>query len=59
MDPHAEPERPDLAYRLPRDAYWLLIHTLRGSLPPPPVTDTEDDVARRDHAAIAQARHRA
>ena len=54
MDLSTEPEQPDLAYRLPRDAYWLLIHTLCTSLPPPPVTDTPDDVARRDNAAIAQ-----
>ena len=53
MDPHAEPEQPDLPYLLPRDAYWQLIHTLRGSLPPP-VTDTPEDLARRDNAAIAQ-----
>ena len=53
MDPCPEPEQPSLAYRLPRDAYWQLIHTLRGSLPPP-VTDTPEDLARRDNAAIAQ-----
>ena len=54
MDPHGEPpEQPDLPYLLPRDAYWQLIHTLRGSLPPP-VTDTPEDLARRDNAAIAQ-----
>ena len=53
MGPRPEPEQPDLAYRLPRDAYWQLIHTLRGSLPPP-VTDTPEDLARRDNAAIAQ-----
>jgi hypothetical protein len=44
MDPHAEPERPDLAYRLPRDAYWLLIHTLRGSLPSPRLATGLDPV---------------
>jgi hypothetical protein len=54
MDLATEAEPSQLTYRLPRDAYWLLIHTLRTSLPPPPVTDTPDDVARRDNAAIAQ-----
>jgi hypothetical protein len=54
MDLATEAEPSQLAYRLPRDAYWLLIHTLRTSLPPPPVTDTPEDVARRDNAAIAQ-----
>src|SRR4051794_15935860 len=54
MDLATEAEPSQLAYRLPRDAYWLLIHTLRTSLPPPPVTDTQEDVARRDNAAIAQ-----
>ena len=45
--------RPDLALQLPRDAYWMLIHTLHTSLPPPPSDDPEA-VARRDRDAIAQ-----
>ena len=53
MDPLTHPEPPDLALLLPRDAYYQLVHSLRGLLPPP-VTDTPEDEARRDHAAIAQ-----
>jgi hypothetical protein len=53
MEPHPEPERPDLAYLLPRDAYYHLIRTLRAALPAP-VTDTPEDRACRDNAAIAQ-----
>jgi hypothetical protein len=52
MDPRAEPEPPDLSLRLPRDIYWLILHTLRGLLPPPD-TDAPDAETRRDHAAIA------
>jgi hypothetical protein len=55
MDPQSHP---DLSLQLHRDAYFQLIHTLRTSLPPP-VTDTPEDLARRDNAAIAQACHRA
>jgi hypothetical protein len=47
------PEPPDLSLRLPRDMYYHLVHTLRAALPPP-TTDTPDDLARRDNAAIAQ-----
>ena len=43
---------PDLALRLPADAYWHLVHTLRLALPPPP-GDNPEDLLRRDHAAIA------
>ena len=52
MDPCAEPEPPDLSLRLPRDIYWLVLHTLRGLLPPAP-TDAPDAESRRDHAAVA------
>jgi hypothetical protein len=52
MDPCAEPEPPDLSLRLPRDIYWLVLHTLRGLLPPPD-TNAPDAETRRDHAAIA------
>ncbi|HME25075.1 MAG TPA: hypothetical protein VKI44_27735 [Acetobacteraceae bacterium] len=52
MDPRQEPEPPDLSLRLPRDLYWLVLHTLRGLLPPPD-TDAPDAETRRDHAAIA------
>jgi hypothetical protein len=50
MDPSPEPL--DLTLQLPRDAYYQLIHTLRAALPPP-VTDTPEDLVRRDNAAIA------
>ena len=53
MDPLTHPEPPDLALLLPRDAYYQLVHSLRGLLPPP-VTDTPEDEVRRDNAAIAQ-----
>src|SRR6478672_5141097 len=52
MDPRHEPERPDLTLQLPGDVYYQLIHTLRAALPT--VTDTPEDRARRDNAAIAQ-----
>jgi hypothetical protein len=51
MDPVTEPSDPDI--RLPRDVYYVLIHTLRATLPPPAV-DTQQEIARRDNAAIAQ-----
>jgi hypothetical protein len=47
------PEPPDLTLILPLDVYYLVIHTLCGSLPPPPTSAPEDRV-RRDNAAIAQ-----
>jgi len=53
MSTDAAPDHPHLADRLPADAYWQLIRTLRLTLPPP-ATDSPDDLARRDHAAIAR-----
>jgi len=53
MDPHTTPEQPDLAYLLPRDAYYHLVYTLRSSLPAP-VPTTPESLIRRDNAAIAQ-----
>lgn len=50
MDTTPQPPNPTLD--LARDTYYQLVHTLRGSLPPP-VTDTPEDLARRDNAAIA------
>jgi hypothetical protein len=49
----AAPTHPDLALQLPADAYYHLVRTLRLTLPPPPA-DTPEDLARRDHAAIAR-----
>ena len=47
------PESSDPEIRLPRDVYYVLIHTLRATLPPPAV-GTPEEIARRDNAAIAQ-----
>jgi hypothetical protein len=47
-------DAPDhLAVKLPADAYWHLIRTLRLTLPPP-LGDDPEDLLRRDHAAIAR-----
>ena len=54
--PHPAPAPgldPGVADRLPADAYYHLVRTLRLTLPPPP-TDSPGDLARRDHAAIAR-----
>ena len=51
---HSPPSEPlDLTLQLPRDMYYQLIHTVRGSLPAP-VTNAPEDLVRRDNAAIAQ-----
>jgi hypothetical protein len=42
----------DAAFVLSRATYYQVTHTLRGLLPPP-ITDTPEDAARRDCAAIA------
>ncbi len=52
MEIRPEPDQPDLTLQLPRDVYYQLIQTLRASLPPP-VTDTSEDRARCDNAAMA------
>ena len=51
MDPVAP--HLDLTLQLPRDMYYQLVHTLRGSLPPP-VTDAPEDHVRRDNDIIAK-----
>ncbi|HME19977.1 MAG TPA: hypothetical protein VKI44_01185, partial [Acetobacteraceae bacterium] len=53
MDHQPEPEPADPTLRLTRDTYYMLVHHLRGTLLPP-VIDTPEELARRDHAAIAQ-----
>jgi hypothetical protein len=53
MDHAPEPEPSDPTLRLTRDVYYVLVHTLRGALLPP-VINTPEEVARRDHAAIGQ-----
>jgi hypothetical protein len=44
--------QPDLTHRLPRDLHYLVVHALRGALPPP-VTNSPEDHAHRDQAIIA------
>ena len=44
---------PGVALQLPADAYYHLVRTLCLALPPP-LTDNPDDLARRNHAAIAR-----
>jgi hypothetical protein len=43
----------EVADRIPADAYYHLIHTLRLALPPP-LIDSAGDLARRDHGVIAR-----
>ncbi len=43
----------DFALQLPAATYYQLLHTLRRSLPPP-LTDSPEDLRRRDQAAIAR-----
>lgn len=54
MEPPSEPQtqQTDLAL-LPRDAYWQAVHYLHKALPPPD-TDSPEELARRDRAAIAE-----
>jgi hypothetical protein len=58
MDRDPAPEPTDPTFRLTRDVYYTAVHTLRGTLETLR-TDTPEEIARRDHAAIAQACHRA
>jgi hypothetical protein len=53
MDHAPEPEPSDPMLRLTRDVYYVVVHTLRGALLPP-VINTPEEVARRDHAAVGQ-----
>jgi hypothetical protein len=50
--PHQPTPEPDITRLLPRHMYYQVIHTLRATLAP--VSDTPEDLARRDNAAIAQ-----
>jgi len=50
METHASTA--DLLRQLPRDACHMVMHTLRGALPP--VSETPEDIARRDRDAIAR-----
>src|SRR5271163_4338285 len=52
--PHTTaPNHESPAPQLPGEVYHHLVHTLRLSLPPP-LTDSPEDLARRDYAAIAR-----
>ncbi len=53
MPDSAAPNHTDFASQLPADAYYQLIRTLQLALPPP-LGDSPEDLARRDHAAIAR-----
>src|SRR5260370_40306663 len=54
LDPGPAPGLdPGVAYQLPADAYYHLVRTLCLTLPPP-LTDSPDDLARRNHAAVAR-----
>jgi len=53
MEQPSPPPQPDLTLPLPRDAYWQVVQYLRTSLPHP-ITDSPEDLARRDRAAIAE-----
>src|SRR5260370_41714203 len=54
LDPGPAPGLdPGVAFQLPADAYYHLIRTLCLTLPPP-LTDSPDDLARRNHAAVAR-----
>jgi hypothetical protein len=50
MDAPSEPV--DLTLQLPRDVYYLVIHKLRDQLAA--ISDSPEDLVRRDNAAIAQ-----
>ena len=54
METHPAPNPADA---LPRETYYQITHELRRSLPPP-ITNSQEDLARRDFAAIARACHR-
>ena len=49
----AAPNHESVAPEFPAGVYYQLIHPLRLSLPPP-LTDSPEDLARRDHSAIAR-----
>src|SRR3954452_16978569 len=50
--PQPEPTELDPDLQFPADAYYHLIHMLRGVIPP--VSDAPADLTRRDNAVIAQ-----
>ncbi len=53
MSVSTAPNHTNLADQLPADTYYQLVHTLLLTLPAP-LTDSPEDLARRDQAAIAR-----
>ncbi len=53
MSASAPPNHTNLADQLPADVYYQLVHSLCPTLPPP-LTHSPEDLARRNHAAIAR-----
>ncbi len=53
MSGNATPNHPNLADQLPAEVYYQLVHSLCLTLPPP-LTDSPEDLARRNHSAIAR-----
>ncbi len=53
MSASTAPNHTNLADQLPADVYYQLVHSLCPTLPPP-VTDSPEDLARRNRAAIAR-----
>ncbi len=53
MSANALPNHTNLADQLPAEVYYQLIHSLCPTLPPP-LTDSPEDLARRNHSAIAR-----
>lgn len=51
MDPRPQPGPPDPTAPLPGAGFYQLIHTLRPAIPP--ISNSPEDIARRDHAIIA------
>jgi hypothetical protein len=53
MEIYPDSSSTDPFFQLPRDIYYQLVHRLKETLPPP-LTDSAEDLARRDNAFIAQ-----
>jgi hypothetical protein len=53
MDTYPQPHQPDPSLDLAKHAYYQLVHTLTGILPPP-LADTPEALLTRNQAAIAQ-----
>src|SRR5271169_2188302 len=53
MSNPTSPHHDRFVLQLPADTHYQLVHTLSLTLPPP-LTDCPEDLARRDHSAIAR-----